>query len=244
MTFTYILTQYARIFSSPLKKNTIFLFPFLTFWLNAIVTMVTPPLTVFYLPQFTENPHTPNRYLHYTSHHPKHQKLTVAKTLLSRVNTHITDKTQKHSELQNIRNILRLNGFPTRTTFLTSSRQQSHNTQYNHFTSIPYIQGTSEKVRRILNGAGIKVAMRPVRTIGQILPSPKDPHNPEEKSCVVYQVLCSDCNFVYIGQTKRDLKSRLAEHKLAIKNQEPEKSALCEHYVRFDHLIDWINSKI
>ena len=86
--------------------------------------------------------------------------------------------------------------------------------------------------------------MRPVRTIGQILPSPRDPHNPEEKSCVVYQVPCSDCNFVYIGQTKRDLKSRLAEHKLTIKNQEPEKSALCEHYMRFDHLIDWNNSKI
>ena len=86
--------------------------------------------------------------------------------------------------------------------------------------------------------------MRPVRTIGQILPSPKDPHNPEEKGCVVSQVPCSDCNFVYIGQTKRDLKSRLAEHKLAIKNQEPEKSALCEHYMRFDHLIDWNNSKI
>ena len=80
-----------------------------------------------------------NRYLHYTSRHPKHQKLTVAKTLLSRVNTHITDKTQKHGELQNICNTLRLNGFPTRTTFLTSRRQQSHNTQYNHFTSIPYI---------------------------------------------------------------------------------------------------------
>ena len=57
------------------------------------------------------------RYLHYTSHHPKHQKLTVAKTLLSRENTHITDKTQKHSELQNIRSTLRLNGFPTRTSF-------------------------------------------------------------------------------------------------------------------------------
>ena len=55
---------------------------------------------------------------------------------------------------------------------------------------------------------------------------------------------CSDCYFVYIGQTKRDLKSRLTEHKLAIKNQEPEKSALCENYMRFDHLIDWNNSKI
>ena len=41
-----------------------------------------------------------------TSHHPKHQKLTVAKTLLSRINTHITDNTQKHSELQNIRSSL------------------------------------------------------------------------------------------------------------------------------------------
>ena len=139
---------------------------------------------------------------------------------------------------------MRLNGFPTRNTFLTSSRQPSQNTQYNHFTSIPNIQGTSNKVRRILNKAGVKVTMRPVRTIGQILPSPKDPQNPEKKSCVVYQVPCSDCNFVYIGQTKRDLKSRLAEHKLAIKNQEPEKSALCKHYMRFNYLIDWNNSKI
>ena len=55
---------------------------------------------------------------------------------------------------------------------------------------------------------------------------------------------CSDCTFVYIGQTKRDLKSRLAEHTLAIKNQEPEKSALCEHNMLFYHLIDWNNSKI
>ena len=48
---------------------------------------------------------------------------------------------------------------------------------------------------------------------------------------------------------KRDLRSRLvcpilAEHKLAIRNQEPEKSALCEHSIQFDHLIDWNNSKV
>ena len=80
--------------------------------------------------------------------------------------------------------------------------------------------------------------MRPVRAVGQILPSPEDPLNPEEKSCVIYQLPCSHSNFVYIGQNKRDIKSHLAENKLAIKNQEPEKSALCEHYMRFDHLID------
>ena len=94
-------------------------------------------------------------------------QLIFQKVLTNGKYAHITDKTQKHSELQNIRNTLRLNGFPTRTTFLTSSRQQSHNTQYNHFTSIPYIQGTSKKVRRILNEAGVKVAMRPVRIIAK-----------------------------------------------------------------------------
>ena len=40
------------------KKNTIFLSRFLTFWLNATVAMVASLRTVFYLPQFTENPHT------------------------------------------------------------------------------------------------------------------------------------------------------------------------------------------
>ena len=59
---------------------------------------------------YRKPPHT-NRYLHYTSHHPKHQKLAVAKTQLSRINTHITDNTQKHNELQNIRSASRLNGF-------------------------------------------------------------------------------------------------------------------------------------
>ena len=135
-------------------------------------------------------------------------------------------------------------GFPTRTTFLTSRQPRSQNTQYNHFTSIPYVQGTSEKIRRVLNEAGVKVAMKPIHTIGRILPSPKDQLTLEEKSCLVYQVPCFDCDFVYIGQIKRNLKSRLAEHKLAIRNQEPEKSALCEHSIQFDHLINWNNSKV
>ena len=139
---------------------------------------------------------------------------------------------------------MRLNGFPARTTFLTSRQPRSENTQYDHFTFIPYIQGTSEKVRRVLNETGVKVAMKPVHTIGRILPSPKDPLTLEEKSCLVYQVPCFNCDFVYIEQSKRNLKSRLTEHKLAIKNQEPEKSALCEHSVKFDHLIDWNDSKV
>ena len=58
--------------------------------------------------------------------------------------------------------------------------------QYNYFTFIPYIEVTSEKVRRVLNEAGVKVAMKPVHTIGGILRSPKGPLTHEKKTCLVY----------------------------------------------------------
>ena len=78
---------------------------------------------------------------------------------------------------------------------------------FTKFTSLPYIQGTTEKIRRILNEVGVKVAMKPIRTIGQYLPSPKDPITTDEITCVVHEVPCKDCDFVYVGQTKRDLNS-------------------------------------
>ena len=61
---------------------------------------------------------------------------------------------------------------------------------------------------------------------------------------IIYQVPCHDCPFVYIGQTKRDLKSRLSEHKRPIKYQRPEKSAICEHSITSDHIIDWSEATI
>ena len=192
--------------------------------------MVASQRTAFYLQQFTENPRTPTDI--FTARHiTPNIRSSLLPKLCIRVNTHITDYTQKHSELQNIRSTLRLNGFPTGTAFLMSRRQRSQNIQYNHFTSILYIKGTSEKFKRVLNEAGLKVAMKPISIFGGILQDPS-----ALRKNLVYQVPCFNCDFVYIGQAKRDLKSRLAEHKLAIKNQGPEKSALREHSIQFDHL--------
>ena len=101
-----------------------------------------------------------------------------------------------------------------------------------------------KKVRIVVNEARVKVAINSAHTIDEILPSPKGTLTLKEKSCVVYQVPCFDCNFVYIGQTKRYLKSRLTEHELTIKHQNPKKSALCERCIQFDYLIEWNNSKV
>ena len=49
---------------------------------------------------------------------------------------------------------------------------------------------------------------------------------------------------IYIGQTKRDLNFRLKKHQRPIKQQKSENSALYEHVILFDHVIDWANSRI
>ena len=190
--------------------------------------------------QVYRKPTHTDRYLHFDSHHPKHQKLAVAKTLHDRAKTHNTNPVNAQQETTNVRSVLQLNGFPLRLSFPVSKTKHHFTTNdLQHFTTIPYLQGTSEKIRRILNEAGLKVSFTLVKTIGNFLTVPKDPIQEHEKSQLVYKIPCADCEFVYIGQTKRDLKSRIAEHKRAVKNQEPEKSALCEHLMLFDHCINW-----
>ena len=67
---------------------------------------------------------------------------------------------------------------------------------------------------------------------------------PGRPNKLVYKIPWADCEFVYVGQTKRDLKSCVAEHKRAVKNAKPEKSALCEHLMLFDHRINWEESTV
>ena len=83
-----------------------------------------------------------------------------------------------------------------------------------------------------------------MHSIRRVLPLPKDPYISEDIGCIIYEIPCLDCNFVYIGQAKWDLQSRLTERKRAILNQKPEQSALCVHAMEFDHNINWENAKI
>ena len=81
--------------------------------------------------------------------------------------------------------------------------------------------------------------MKSVRTIGHSIPSPKDPISPHEINCLVYEISCNDCEFVDIGQSKRNLNARLKEHQRAIRQLKPLNLALCEHAMETDHLTGW-----
>ena len=80
--------------------------------------------------------------------------------------------------------------------------------------------------------------------IGSYLSSLKDPIFTSEKFCLIYKTPCNDCEFSYIGQTKQDLKTKILEHLRVIRNQQSEKSALCEHSMIHDHRIAWQKAQI
>jgi len=64
------------------------------------------------------------------------------------------------------------------------------------------------------------------------------------KNNVVYKILCRDCEATYVGQTKRQLKTRLKEHKNNIKLDQSKHSVISEHITKYNHSFDWENTKI
>ena len=82
---------------------------------------------------------------------------------------------------------------------------------------LPYVPRYFEALSKILRNVGILVSSKPYLTLKDILPKAKDS---VERSCrpgVVYQISCRDCTGIYIGETGRAYKTRLAEHKRDLK---------------------------
>ena len=115
---------------------------------------------------------------------------------------------------------------------------------YSAVISIPYVQGVSEPIKRVLAQVGIGVALKPHCMLSSVFRKPKGRIVGSEKSGLVYEIPCRDCDAVYIGETGRSLKTRKREHFDAVKRMDVKKSALCQHIVDFDHFIAWDKAKI
>ena len=111
------------------------------------------------------------------------------------------------------------------------------------FISAPYIEGTSERVARILKPFGINLAHKSSVTLKSKLTELKDVRNTQDNAGVVYKIDCNDCNSSYIGETGRQLKQRVSEHKDDIVKKIHTSNVY--HHVRdTSHSFDFNNVKI
>jgi len=113
---------------------------------------------------------------------------------------------------------------------------------------IPYVEKVSEAIVRIMKKHNVPVAMKPWKTLKDLLVHPKDKQDKEDTIECVY------CDETYVGETGRKLGVRLHEHKTEIESKtkraytrsqrtasltEYSKSALTDYANQANHTIDW-----
>ena len=159
---------------------------------------------------FTETTHT-DHYLDFFSCHPLCHKRSVVNALVRRAHAIPSTNKGRWEEMHRVKAVLHDSNYPL--SFIHNRKRalttQPTENNFNGFVVLPYVQGVSKKIGRILNQQKVKVAYKPQQTINSLFPRPKELDDSDrQKSGIVY-------NFVYYGQTERSLKTRIVEHKKA-----------------------------
>ena len=201
-----------------------------------------------------------DQYLHYSSHHQTSCKESVVSSLFNRAYSIITNKADLHKENARIKQVLKENGYQEsiiskifkRITYNHSLPQLQQQTQAADIQEeeikmsiyLPYVEGTSEKLRRILRSHKIRSTFYTENTLRKLLCKPKDQVATEDKNNIVYEIDCSNCEAVYFGESKRSLKSRSDEHKRSVRNCDCDKNEIAKHCWEADHNFNWDQKKV
>lgn len=201
-------------------------------------------------------PTSSGRLLNYNSHHPFSQKSSVIKNMLWKC-CNFSDLKYKEENLQKIRKILLQNDYPknltdrlikdylSRLSVLNVHPEAKEQARYFKF---PFINGLTQNIQRIVENDSHKLALYNIHTTQPLFTKLKDKVDKNERTNVIYQINCNDCEATYIGQTKQHLKKRVNQHKYDTKVKEGtlhiDKTALSKHRFNFDHTFDFNNVQI
>ena len=183
-----------------------------------------------------------DQYLHYSSHHQTSCKESVVSSLFNRAYSIITSKDDLHKENARIKQVLKENGYQesiinkifrriTNNNSLPQSQQLTpardiQDEEIRVSINLRHVEGTSEKLRRILRSHKIRSTFYTEITSRKLLCKPKVQVATEDKNNIVYEVDCSNCQAVYFGESKSSLKSRSDEHKRSTRNCDCDKNKI------------------
>ncbi|MDA8031702.1 MAG: reverse transcriptase domain-containing protein, partial [Alphaproteobacteria bacterium] len=192
---------------------------------------------------YRKKTHT-DRYVHFRSHHHPQVKTSVVSCLKSRAEQLCTGDGLAE-ELNHLSRVFQANGYPHAVTAgALNKRRRRPPTRTEDETQkmlvLPYVKGLSERIRLVCRSLNIKTAFRSSRTLRSFLTHVKAPTPQEEQKCVVYRVPC-ECGSVYIGETGRQMRTHIEEHKKAVLKADPN-NAIATHVWNTGHKIQWNES--
>lgn len=108
------------------------------------------------------------------------------------------------------------------------------------FVVLPYVKLLSERLSRILAPFNVQIVYSvPIKLKNGVLKLGKDEIELDKRTHVIYKIECADCQALYIGQTKRYMKTRINEHKNNFKKAQIEFTVISEHRNDFQHEFNW-----
>ena len=128
---------------------------------------------------------------------------------------------------------------------MSQSQQQTQSTDIHEeeirmSINLPYVEVTSEKLRRILRSHKIRCPFYTESTLRKFLCKSKDR---KDKNNIVYEINCSNCIVVCFSESKRSLKSRSDEHKISVRNWDYDKNEIVKHCWETDRNFNWDQTK-
>jgi len=106
----------------------------------------------------------------------------------------------------------------------------------------PYINKLLKLIATTLDNSQCTIGYRILNNLGGFIKAHKDKN--DYFNNVVYKIFCNECNASYVGQTKRQLKTRTREHVNNSKSIFAKPSVITEHMREFSHSFDWDNVRI
>nr|VZI37250.1 unnamed protein product [Spirometra erinaceieuropaei] len=183
--------------------------------------------------------------LNFNSNHPISHKCSCVRTLYRRVETHCSEPEDKIAELQYLRRVFKANGYPRNFVdrCIRKRDERPNRMDTKSWWALPYVKNVSEAVGRLLAPLGVGVAHRPEATIRRLIMKAKDPLPRLETSGVVYRIWCSCGQSNYVGETGRQLRTRMAEHATAVHRNDAS-SQVAAHSTRPGHTFKFDESEI
>ena len=112
------------------------------------------------------------------------------------------------------------------------------------FFTIPFIPKVSEKFKSITRDLNLRLSYRSLNKLNGLIKTHKDTLPNLNKKNVVYKINCSDCDASYVGQTGRQLHTRISEHRNQIRHKIQNPSVVTEHRVSYGHDFEWEDMEI
>ena len=153
-------------------------------------------------------------------------------------------------EKEHLYNVFVVNGYPedmTRISLTNNPKakavsQTEEEGARTNTLCLPYIQGLSIKVEKVLKDLDIRTVFKTTLTLRRSLTKVKTPPDLVNTKRVVYKIPC-ECGRVYVHESERTLKQRITEHKRAVKNADSN-NGLAVHVASTEHKIRWEEAEV